>query len=53
MKIDVLNLKKEKSGTIDLPERIFGLKWNSDLVHQALLAQLANRREPIAHAKGG
>ncbi|KKQ23334.1 50S ribosomal protein L4 [Candidatus Wolfebacteria bacterium RIFCSPLOWO2_01_FULL_38_11] len=52
MKIDVLNLKKEKSGTIDLPERIFGLKWNSDLVHQALLAQLANRREPIAHAKG-
>ncbi len=52
MKIDVFNQQNNKVGTIDLPERIFGVKWNPDLVHQALVAQLANRREPWAHAKG-
>mgnify|MGYP001583712405 CR=1 FL=1 len=51
MIIDVLNQKKEKVGTMELSDKIFGIKWNSDLVHQALLAQLANRREPWAHAK--
>lgn len=51
MTIDVLNQKKEKVGTMELSDKIFGIKWNSDLVHQALLAQLANRREPWAHAK--
>ena len=52
MLIDVVNQKNEKVGTMDLPEKIFGVKWNADLVNQALLAQLANRREPWAHAKG-
>lgn len=52
MTVDVFNQQNNKVGTIDLPERIFGVKWNSDLVHQALVAQLANRREPWAHAKG-
>ncbi len=51
MIIDVLNQKKEKVGTMELSDKIFGIKWNSDLVHQALLTQLANRREPWAHAK--
>ncbi len=52
MKIDIINQKNEKAGTIDLPERIFGAKWNADLVHQALMVQLANRREKLAHTKG-
>lgn len=51
MKADLLNEKKEKIGQIELPEQFFGVKWNSDLVHQALVSQLANRRDPIAHAK--
>jgi len=51
MKIDVFNQKKEKVDSIDLPENIFGVKWNPELVQQALLAQLANRREAWAHAK--
>ncbi len=51
MKIDVVNQKKEKVESVDLPENIFGVKWNPKLVHQALLAQLANRREAWAHAK--
>ena len=37
---------------MDLPEKIFGVKWNPDLVHQALVAQLANKRSVLAHAKG-
>ena len=51
MKIDVVNQKNEKMGAVDLPEKIFGVKWNADLVNQAIQAQLANRREPWAHAK--
>jgi len=52
MTIDVFDKQNNKAGEIDLPERIFGTKWNADLVHQALVAQLANRREPLAHTKG-
>ncbi len=51
MEIKVTNFKNEDAGVIDLPEKIFGVKWNSQLVHQALLAQLANAREPWAHVK--
>lgn len=36
---------------MDLPDKIFGIKWNPALVHQALLVQLANRRQILAHAK--
>ena len=52
MIIDIYNQKNEKSGTIDLAERIFKVKFNPDLIHQALLAQIANQRSPLAHTKG-
>lgn len=52
MKFEVVNIKKEKAGTIELNDKIFGAKWNPNLVHQALVAQLANKRDPWAHAKG-
>ncbi|MBI4993407.1 50S ribosomal protein L4 [Candidatus Wolfebacteria bacterium] len=52
MKTEVFDQKNQKIGDIDLSERIFGTKWNPDLVHQALIAQLANRRENLAHTKG-
>jgi large subunit ribosomal protein L4 len=52
MTADLYNNKNEKVGTIGLPERIFARRWNADLVHQALLAQLANSRHPVAHVKG-
>jgi large subunit ribosomal protein L4 len=51
MTADILNLKNEKVGTVDLPERVFGAAWNEALVHQVLLAQRANARDPWAHAK--
>lgn len=51
MKTQVYNLKGDKVGEVELSEKVFGLAWNSDLVHQALLAQQANRRLPWAHTK--
>jgi len=51
MKADIFNQQNNKVDAIDLPERIFGVKWNPDLVHQALMAQLANRRQPSTHVK--
>ena len=51
MTADVLNLKNEKVGTIDLPERVFHATWNESLVKQVLTAQRANARDPWAHVK--
>ena len=51
MKTDVYNLKNEKVGTIELPDRVFAARWNAALVKQVLDAQLANQRDPWAHAK--
>ena len=37
--------------TVELPDRIFGLKWNADLVHQVVTSQTANQRQSVAHVK--
>lgn len=44
-------MKGETVGEVDLPDAFFARPWNSDLVYQALQAQVANRRQPLAHAK--
>jgi large subunit ribosomal protein L4 len=51
MKADVYNIENTKVETVELPDRIFGVKWNPSLVNQALVAQKANSRIAIAHAK--
>src|SRR5262249_39709386 len=51
MKADLYNLKNEVVGTVDLPDAIFGAKWNSTLVKQVMDAQLANARRPWAHVR--
>lgn len=51
MKIDIYNQKGEKIGQVELAEEIFGLKMNQDLVHQAVVAQMANARKVVGHAK--
>lgn len=52
MKTAVFNLKGENVGEMDLPDKIFGRKWNADLVHQALNAEVANQRKHLAEARG-
>ena len=44
MKVDVLNMKGEKVKTVELPAEIFESPINKDLMHQALIMQLANAR---------
>lgn len=41
----------KKAGTFALPEDVFGLSWNADLVHQVVTGMAANARQGNAHAK--
>lgn len=52
MKTKLYNQEAKSVGEIELSEKIFGAKWNPTLVHQIIVALDANRRKPIAHAKG-
>ena len=52
MKADLLNLKNEKAGTVELSEKVFGAKWNNNLVHQVFVAHISNSRQPLADTKG-
>ena len=51
MKTDIYNHTGKANGTIDLPENIFGLEWNADLVHQVVVAMQSNARANTAHTK--
>lgn len=51
METQVYNQKGKSVGKFDLPESIFGLPWNGDLVHQVVTAMQANARTPVAHTK--
>ncbi len=52
MQAIVHNQKGEKVDSVKLPEEIFGLRWNSDLVHQVVTAMQANARQGTADSKG-
>lgn len=47
----VYNQKGEQSGKIKLPEAVFGVSWNADLVHQVVVSMMSNARHPIANTK--
>ena len=51
MKVDVINMKGEKVETTDLPPAIFEAPIKPDLMHQALVRQLANARRGTQSAK--
>ena len=51
MKVELFAQSGEKKGTIDLNKEIFEVPFNKDLVHQALVYQLANARKVVAHTK--
>lgn len=51
MEAKIYNKEGKEAGKITLPEALFNLPWNADLVHQVVLAQQANARNPIAHTK--
>ncbi len=51
MKATIYNQKGIKSNEISLPESIFGLSWNNDLVHQVVVSMMSNARTGVAHTK--
>lgn len=51
MKTKIYSKEGKEVGTIALPEEVFGLPWNGDLVHQVVVSQQANARTPVAHTK--
>lgn len=51
MEAIVYNQKGAEAGKINLPEAVFGVKWNESLVHQVVISMMGNARNPIAHTK--
>ena len=52
LKSDIYDIQGKKAGTVELPENIFGVKWNDSLMHQVVTTMQANARPLIAHTKG-
>jgi len=51
MKYQVLNQEGKKIKETLLPKEIFGVKINSNLVHQIVVSQMSNKRAGTAHVK--
>ena len=51
MDAPVFNIEGAQMGTITLPENIFNLPWNADLVHLVVSGMQANARNSTAHTK--
>ncbi|MBU6431149.1 MAG: 50S ribosomal protein L4 [Patescibacteria group bacterium] len=47
----IYNQKGEEAGKIKLPEGVFGLPKNDDLVHQVVVSMQSNMRNIVAHVK--
>lgn len=51
MKATTYNEKGKEGQSITLPENVFGLPWNADLVHQVVSSLMTSARKPVAHTK--
>ncbi len=51
METTIYNQKGKEAGKINLPEKIFGVKWNADLVHQVVTSLYSNMRSGTADTK--
>lgn len=51
MDFPLYNQSAEKVGKVTLPDSVFGLPENKDLLYQVVTSQMANKRQNIAHTK--
>jgi large subunit ribosomal protein L4 len=51
MEAVVYSVEGKKAGNITLPEGVFGLTWNADLVKQVADSLLSSKRKNVAHTK--
>jgi len=51
MKATVYNQTGEETGIVELPDEVFGVAWNPDLVHQVVTSIIESARKPYAHTK--
>lgn len=51
MEAQVYSLDGKKAGNVKLPEKVFGVKWNADLVSQVTNSMLSSARKNVAHTK--
>jgi large subunit ribosomal protein L4 len=51
LKVKIYNMSGEAVGEENLDPALFGIEVKVGLVHQAVIAQLANRRQVVAHTK--
>jgi len=51
MEATIYNQSGKSTGKIKLPEGIFGVRWNADLVHEVVRLMNSNSRMSIAHTK--
>ena len=51
MKVAVYNQEGKAVSTVELDPAVFGVKPNSAVLHQAVVAQQANARTALAHTK--
>ena len=51
MTVDVYDNQNKKVDSMDLPDNVFSVPWNPELVHQVAISLDANKRRPWAHTK--
>ncbi len=51
MKLNIVDIKNKKIGSLDVNEDVFGVSVNEHLLHQVVVMQLANRRSGTASTK--
>jgi len=49
--VNIYNQKAEKVGDVKLTDKVFGVKANHELIHQAMVAQMGNERQVLADTK--